>query len=101
MPENESAIILAIDLGTGGPKVSLVKGTSEVLATGFAPTPLILTDDGGIEQDGEGWWTAVVEATRLAFGAAPDGTPKPSAVAVTAQWTTTIPVDENAEMVER
>ncbi|MBI5310266.1 MAG: FGGY-family carbohydrate kinase [Actinobacteria bacterium] len=97
MPQNVATNILAIDLGTGGPKVSLVSSAGEVLATAFEPTPLIHTPDGGIEQDAEGWWSAVTAASRAAIAAAPAGVAKPAAVAVTAQWVTTLAVDEHGD----
>lgn len=97
MPENVASNILAIDLGTGGPKVSLVSTTGEVLATAFEPTPLIHTPDGGIEQDAEGWWRAVTVAAKAAIASAPPGAAKPAAVAVTAQWVTTLAIDEQGD----
>jgi xylulokinase len=97
MAAGDPTTILAIDLGTGGPKVSLVTTHGAVLATGFEPTPLIHTPDGGIEQDPEDWWRAVAAAARAAVAAAPEGAAKPAAVAVTAQWVTTLAVDERGE----
>lgn len=97
MPTNDAANILAIDLGTGGPKVSIVNTRGEIVSTAFEPTPLIHTPDGGIEQNAEDWWRAVAAASRAAVAAMPAGSTMPSAVAVTAQWVTTLAIDENAE----
>ena len=41
--------ILAIDLGTSGPKVALVKTDGHVLACEIMPTELHLMPDGGAE----------------------------------------------------
>lgn len=91
------ANILAIDLGTGGPKVALVSATGDVLADAFEPTPLVLTSDGGVEQDPEDWWRAITSASRRAMAAAPADTKRPAAVAVTSQWVTTVAIDEHAD----
>jgi xylulokinase len=95
MTDSNSVQILAVDLGTGGPKVSLVSAQGLIASTAFEPTPLIHTDDGGVEQDPEVWWTAVTRAARRAVAEAPPGTAAPSAVAVTAQWAATVAVDED------
>lgn len=97
MAETTETNILAIDLGTGGPKVSIVDVRGNVLATAFEPTPLIHTEDDGIEQDPEDWWRAITAASRAAVANLPEGAARPVAVAVTSQWVTTLPVDENAE----
>ncbi|MBI4897589.1 MAG: FGGY-family carbohydrate kinase [Actinobacteria bacterium] len=96
MAAPSEANILAIDLGTGGPKVALVSTRGEVVSDAFEPTPLVLTEDGGVEQDPEGWWNAITAASRRAIADAPAGTPPPVAVAVTAQWVTTVAIDEDA-----
>lgn len=88
--------ILAIDLGTGGPKASVVSSDGEIISTAFEPNQLIHTADGGIEQDAEEWWRAVAAAARAAVAGLPDGAAKPAAVAVTAQWVTTVAVDADA-----
>lgn len=97
MPENDATNILAIDLGTGGPKVSIVSTAGEVVATASEPTPLIQTADGGIEQNADDWWRAVAAASRAVVAAAPPAAAKPAAVAVTAQWVTTVAVDEHSD----
>ena len=58
------AAILAIDLGTSGPKVALVSTTGEILGSEFEETPLIVLPGGGAEQDPEGWWRAITTAAR-------------------------------------
>jgi xylulokinase len=91
--------VLAIDLGTGGPKVAVFAESGELLASGVASTPIQITDDGGAEQDPNDWWRAIVAATRDALAAMPTGAPAPGAIAVTAQWATTVPVDEHGSAV--
>ena len=43
--------VLAIDLGTGGPKAALVDRSGRIVAHEFEPTPLELLGGGGAEQD--------------------------------------------------
>jgi xylulokinase len=84
--------VLAIDLGTSGPKVGLVSTTGRVAEWSFEPVPLIITPDGGVEQDPEAWWQAIVGATRRVVGARSDLAENISAVGVTSQWSGTVPV---------
>ncbi|HVX23251.1 MAG TPA: FGGY-family carbohydrate kinase [Acidimicrobiales bacterium] len=88
----EEACVLAVDLGTGGPKVAVVSATGMVVAHAFEPVPLALTPDGGAEQDPEDWWTAVVAAGRRAL--ADSGVPPEQVVGIgcTAHWAGTVPV---------
>lgn len=85
--------VLAIDLGTGGPKAALVDEAGRIAAHEFEPTPLEAPGDGAAEQDPDAWWAAITTAVRrLVDGAAvaPSGI---VAVSVTAQWSGTVPVD--------
>jgi xylulokinase len=99
MPEEPTSTILAIDLGTGGPKVSVIDQRGGVVASAFESTPLIHTDDGGIEQDADGWWDAVCAASKAAMALLPGGAARPHAVAVTAQWTSTVAIDADCRPV--
>ena len=47
--------ILAVDLGTSGPKVAAVSVEGELLDYAFAPTQLLLFPGGGAEQDPADW----------------------------------------------
>ena len=60
----EPECILAIDLGTSGPKVALVTVNGEVLASEVESTELFLSEGGGAEQDPDDWWRAIMAATR-------------------------------------
>lgn len=86
--------VLAVDLGTSGPKVALVDTTGAVVDTDYEPTNLILTDDGGVEQDPDDWWRAITAATRrmVARGTVPPD--QVIGVCCTAQWLGTVAVDE-------
>jgi len=88
--------VLAIDLGTSGPKVAVVTLDAEVLGWQTRPTRLALSEGGGAEQDPQDWWQAIVAAARAVLeqtGAAE----RVVAVAVTSQWAGTVVVDERGE----
>ena len=86
-------LILAIDLGTSGPKVALVAPDGRVVASAQEATTLHLLPGHGAEQDPDDWWRAIVAATRrvlaqdAAFPAAVAG------ICCTGQWSGTVPVD--------
>jgi xylulokinase len=93
---DEKRFILAIDLGTSGPKVALVGDDGSLTGSEFEPVDLILSPGGGAEQDPDAWWQAIVSATRRTLAAAPDA--PVTAVCVTTQWSGTVAVgaDGNA-----
>ena len=86
----DESYALAVDLGTGGPKVALVSRQGRVAAHAFRPVALHLLPGGGAEQDPGEWWQAVVDAAHevLDAGAVPPGSL--SAVGCTAQWSGTV-----------
>ena len=85
--------VLAIDLGTGGPKVAIVSFAGDIEGHEFEPTTLILGDGGKAEQDPDEWWDAITVAVQrlLARNLVPISDIE--AVSVTAQWSGTVPVD--------
>jgi xylulokinase len=93
--------ILAIDLGTSGPKVALVTVEGEVLASEVESTELFLSDGGGAEQDPDDWWRAITTAARRITDRDLVPTEKIIAVAVTSQWAGTVPVDADGHALGR
>ena len=89
--------VLAVDLGTSGPKVALVSDRGEVVATAKEPVELLLDHGGGAEQDPRAWWRAISAAARRSISAA--GDVEIAAVSVTGQWSGTVPVDVHGEPV--
>jgi xylulokinase len=87
--------VLAIDLGTSGPKVALVSTAGEVVGYEFEETPLILLPNGGAEQRPDDWWNALKTASRrlLAQGVVP--TEDIIALNCTTQWSGTVAVDRD------
>ncbi len=92
--KGDNKYILAVDLGTSGPKTALISIYGEVVCSEFQDTPVILFPDGGAEQDPQGWWTAIMNTARKVIAknlVSPDNI---VAVSVTTQWSGTVPVDE-------
>jgi xylulokinase len=89
--------VLAIDLGTGGPKVGLVDDTGRVIASGFERTSITLLPDGGAEQDANEWWASILRTAKPVLAQA--GVPADSIVAVacTSQWSVITAVDANGD----
>ena len=84
--------VLAIDLGTGGPKVAVVDAGGRALAWSSRPVATVLAVGGAAEQDPQEMWSAIVAATRAALAELPTPRPPIGAVAVTSQYMSTIPV---------
>ncbi len=93
----EETCTLAIDLGTGGPKVALVSAAGRIVAHAFEKVPLRLGGDGAAEQDPQQWWDATIAAGRRAL--AESGVPPERVVGVgcTAQWSGTVPVGADGQ----
>jgi xylulokinase len=87
--------ILAIDLGTSGPKVALVTCKGAVLGCATSPTKLHLLPGGGAEQDPDDWWRAVVDATQQLHAQELVDPKAVIGVCVTAQWAGTVAVDRD------
>lgn len=83
--------VLAIDLGTSGPKVALVSNRGEIVGTATESVDLMLDGTGGAEQDPHAWWSAIVRAARRTVESLPDT--HIAAVSVTSQWSGTVTVD--------
>jgi xylulokinase len=94
MPDKEK-YILAIDLGTSGPKVALFSTQGELIGSEFEETKVMLLPDGGAEQSPGDWWNAIQTAGKrlLAKGLVPNE--DIVAIASTAQWSGTVPVDRD------
>jgi len=97
MPGVNQKYVLAIDLGTGGPKVGLVDVHGRVVASAFERNEVIFLPNGGAEQDANQWWQSVLRASKKVIREA--GVPAESIVAVgcTAMWSVTVAVDDHGE----
>ena len=91
--------MLAVDLGTGGPKVAVLASTGRIRAHAFQAVGIDLTDDGGAEQSPQAWWDAIVASAREALaqsGVAPGDI---VGIGCTAQWSGTVPVDDSGTAI--
>jgi xylulokinase len=83
--------ILAIDLGTGGPKTGAVTLDGALLAVAHRSVTTLFSDDGGATQDPLAWWQGIREgvAEVLSKGIDPHDA---IGVGITGQWGSTVPV---------
>jgi xylulokinase len=91
-----AGLVLAVDLGTTALKVGVVDLTGQVLHTESADLELTLLPGGGAVQDAARWWDLVLDlGARAVATVAAEGTDpgRVVAVAVTGQWSSTVPVD--------
>jgi xylulokinase len=93
VPDRDDALVLAIDLGTGGPKVGFVSLTGQVAWQDHVPVATTRFPRGGAEQDAEEWWTIITDAVRKVIANATVPADAVVAVAVTGQWDSIVPVD--------
>jgi xylulokinase len=89
--------ILAVDLGTGGPKVALVTRVGKVLDSELEPVAVLTRPGGGAEQRAGDWWRATAAATGRLLARGHDRPGAVRGVAITGQWAGTVPVDESGE----
>jgi xylulokinase len=88
-------LILAIDLGTSGPKVALVSTAGQIVASDSEETSISFLPGGGAEQDPEDWWTAIVRAARRVVGLDVRRTEAVAAVSCTTQYSCAVAVDRD------
>lgn len=87
--------ILAVDLGTSGPKVGLLTTGGRIVAHDFEPCRLLLLPGGGAEQDPEDWWRAICMAAHRILANRLVPIEDIVAVNCTAQWAGTVAVDRD------
>jgi xylulokinase len=98
-PPGPDAVCLAIDLGTGGPKVGFVRLDGEILWHEHRLVETRWLDGGGATQDAGEWWTLICEAVQAGLRSGAVRSDDVVAVGVTGQWASTVPVDEAGEPV--
>lgn len=84
--------VLAVDLGTSGPKVAFVAADGTVTARQSGTVKLLLGPGGAAEQDPDDWWRSITTAVRSLVARAGAAARPLVAVAVTAQWSGTVAV---------
>ncbi len=91
--------ILAIDLGTGGPKAAFVDLRGRIVAHQVETTRLILEPPDGVEQDPDDWWRAITAAVTRLVASAPAEARSLIAVGVTCHWSGTVAVDHEGHAI--
>lgn len=89
--------VLAIDLGSSGPKVSVVDQNGDILATRSGAFETIYSQDGkGVEQDAKEWWTQILRLSKEVIDES--GTAdRIVAIGNCAQYFSSVAVDKNGE----
>lgn len=91
--------LLAVDLGTGGPKVGAVSLSGELLGHAESVVTTRYLAGGGAVQDPAEWWEQVKAGVQAMVAA---GRAKPAdlvGVGLTGQWGSTVPVDGEGQVV--
>lgn len=92
-------LILTVDLGTSGPKVSVYNAQADMIDSAFSENKLILKDNGGAEQDPADWQNAIQKAYAEIKQRGQFNSKHIKVISVTAQWSNTVPVDENGKAI--
>ncbi|MCP5060725.1 MAG: carbohydrate kinase [bacterium] len=95
----ESQYILSIDLGTGGPKVSLVREDGAIAASTVRPVESLDVGEGGFEQDAEQVWLAILSAAKQVVHEADVPAQAVLAVSCASQYFSVVPIDERGHPV--
>jgi xylulokinase len=85
--------ILAVDLGTGGPKTGAVSLEGEVIAHSIHSVRTRYLPDGGAVQDPADWWRAITADVRKLVASKAVSPRELVGVGITGQWGSTVPVD--------
>jgi xylulokinase len=89
--------VLAIDLGTGGPKVALVSDRGKIVASVEKNIEILLLPDGGAEQNPDEWWKKTKASIKEVIALASIDVKDIIAIGCDSQWSLAVPVDENGE----
>jgi xylulokinase len=95
-PNNQRSV-LAIDLGSGGPKVALVTEQGEILAHARGSVSTLFLEGGGAEQNPHDWWRAVDQAVTAVLSQPGVDRGRIVAVSCTGQWSVIAPVDASGQ----
>jgi xylulokinase len=89
--------VLAIDLGTGGPKIGAVSVDGQLLAHAISVVDTRYLPGGGAVQDPTQWWDVVRAGARSVLDS--DRVDRSSLIGVglTGQWGSTVPVDASGQ----
>jgi xylulokinase len=91
--------VLAVDLGTGGPKVAVIAATGRIAAHAFEKVGIALGEDGSAEQLPDEWWGAVVRCARQAVADSGVDPGRIVGLGCTAQWSGTVPIGADGRAI--
>ena len=91
--------VLCVDLGTSALKVALVSTAGKVIASEQETCTVTLLPGGGAEQDPQQWWDLITRASSRLMARGTIPAESVVAVACTAQWSGTVPVDEQGQPI--
>jgi xylulokinase len=100
--ERADRVILAVDLGTGGPKIGFVALDGQVIWSDHVAVQTGYGEGGSADsatQDAELWWAIIRDATRRGLAASGVAGEQVTGVSVTGQWASTVPVDADGKPV--
>lgn len=99
MTDSTLKCVLSIDLGSSGPKVSIVDENGDILATRSGVFKSIYVQNGkGVEQDAEEWWTQILQLSKEVIDQS--GTAdRIVAIGNCAQYFSSVPVDKEGNAV--
>lgn len=89
--------ILAIDHGTSGIKAAIVSSTGSLIDFAYRKTATLFLPDGGIEQDPDEWWQALLAASRKLIDRGSVNPRDIAAVSVSSTFSTTVAVDHKGQ----
>lgn len=95
----EERLVLAVDLGTGGPKVGFVSLTGQVAWQDHVAVDTTWLPGGGAVQDAGHWWDVIRDAVRRALASGAVDAADVAAVSITGQWASTVPTAEDGTPV--
>src|SRR4051812_10579514 len=94
MADGRGKYILAIDLGTSGPKVALFTSGGEIVDYEFESNDVILLPNGGAEQRPDDWWNAIKAGCHRLIAKQLVPVEDIAAISCTTQWSGTVAVDQ-------
>ncbi|MDO9496667.1 MAG: FGGY-family carbohydrate kinase [Nocardioides sp.] len=91
--------VLSVDLGSSVVKVGLVSLDGTIAWWSRTALETIRAADGAVTQDPERWWQIILQEAQRALAEGPVDRTQLVAVAVTGQWSSTVPVDATGHPV--
>ena len=99
MSDRADRVVLAVDLGTGGPKVGFVSLDGTVLWSDLVEVPTEYGPGGAATQDAGLWWEIIRDATRRGLRQSGVRGDQVAGVSITGLWASTVPVDADGRPV--